>query len=257
MAGKFALALKTILHIHLRGGAASQPRLVLHSPFVHSHLHRIAFAALLSSLSIPHITTYLPTPSCNSPDFRSYRISSRLYRYLFWFASRPPAHEHEHEHEVQISTGSPEDMGFIDVENHIHVSLISLHIAPSTFFAFAILLFVYLYIIHVRNYPKQRIEYRPQPIAQPVPATNVDDRRVGRPLRRPSFFGGLSSRLRARKQRNPPQPQSIAAPPLWLPFAALRLPFRHGLGDVSIRRQIQPAGMATRRKRQSKQRLLE
>jgi len=140
-------------------------------------------------------------------------------------------------------------MSILTIENHlnVNVALVSFTIAPSTFLAFAVLLFAYLYILHVRNNPKPRIEYRPD--IQP----HGDDRRVREPVRRPSLFGGLSGRLRPRKQR----PEPVA--PARLPFSSFWLPFRYGLRDgrVGVGRQIQSASMAPRRKRQSQQRLLE
>jgi hypothetical protein len=105
--------------------------------------------------------------------------------------------------------------------------------------------FVYLYILHVRNNPSPRaaIEHN----------GHGHNRGVGGPVRRPSFFRRVSARLRTRKQRDRP----IA--PLWLPFSPLRLQIRHRIGErrFDFWRQIQPAGMAPRRKRQSQQRLLE
>ena len=136
-------------------------------------------------------------------------------------------------------------MSLIAIENHIHLALISLTIAPSTFLAFVVVAFVYLYIVHVRNNPLPR------------PGIDFDghghDRGVGRPIRRPSVFRRFSARLRTRKQRD----RSIT--PLWIPFPSLWLPLRHRIRErrFDFWRQIQPAGMAPRRKRQSQQRLLE
>jgi hypothetical protein len=136
-------------------------------------------------------------------------------------------------------------MSLITIENHIHLALISLTIAPSTFLALVVVAFVYLYILHVRNSPLARasIDFN----------GHGHDRGVGGPVRRPSFFRRLSARLRTRKQRDRP------VAPLWLPFPSLWLPLRHRIRErrFDFWRQIQPAGMAPRRKRQSQQRLLE
>ena len=136
-------------------------------------------------------------------------------------------------------------MSLIAIENHIHLALISLTVAPSTFLAFVVVAFVYLYIVHVRN--------------NPLPRSGIDfnghghDRGVGRPIRRPSVFRRFSARLRTRKLRD----RSIT--PLWVPFPSLWLPLRHRIRErrFDFWRQIQPASMAPRRKRQSQQRLLE
>lgn len=138
-------------------------------------------------------------------------------------------------------------MSIFTIQNNINFSLISLTIAPSTVLALAVLLFVYLYILHVRN----------NPLARPATANHYqhygDNRGAGRPIRRPSFLRRLSGRLRTRKQRDRP------VAPLWLPFSSLWLPLRYQLGrrGISLGRQIQPTRLETGRKRQSKQRLLE
>ena len=140
-------------------------------------------------------------------------------------------------------------MSLFTIENHINLALISITIAPSTFLALTILAFAYLYIIHVRknslSVPRLQI--------QEAPNNGGDDRAVRGTLRRPPFYRRLSARLRPRKQRDRP------VAPLWLSFSSLWLPIRHRLGDgrFGFGRQIQSAGMATRRKRQSQLRLLE
>jgi len=145
-------------------------------------------------------------------------------------------------------------MPLITVENHVNLSLISLNIAPGTFLAFAVLAFAYLYIIHVRNNPLPRLQVahiEAQVAAHNGPPTH--DRGPGADVRRAPFFRRISARLRTDKQRDRP------VAPLRIPFPSLWLPLRHRLGDgrLGLGRQIQPAGMETRRKRQSKQRLLE
>src|SRR6266536_6671223 len=134
-------------------------------------------------------------------------------------------------------------MSIFTIENHFNVALISLTIAPSTALALTLLLFAYLYILHTRNNP---IPIRGPAITQQQTAHNHGDNRgVGRPLRRPSFFRRISTRLRTRKRRDQP------VAPLWLPFPSFWLPLRQRLGDrgLGFGRQIQSAGMASRRKR--------
>lgn len=137
-------------------------------------------------------------------------------------------------------------MSILSIENHIHLSLISISVAPSTLLALSVLTFVYLYILHVRNNPQPRGETKHT-------RDHGDHRGAGRPLRRPPFVKRLSARFRTRKQRDRP------VAPLWLSFSSLWLPLRHGIrdGGFGFRRQIQSAGMAAGRKRQSQQRLLE
>lgn len=135
-------------------------------------------------------------------------------------------------------------MPIFTVENNISVALISLTIAPSTFLALTVFLFTYLYILHARK--------NPLPHA-PTPAEDYGNNRgARRPVRRPSIIRRLSARLRTRKQRARP------VAPLWLSFSSLWLPIRHRLGDrrLGIGRQIQSAGLETRGKRPSQQRLL-
>lgn len=132
------------------------------------------------------------------------------------------------------------------IENHVNLALISLTIAPSTFIAFTIVSFTYLYIIHVRKNPLPRAAiYHDH--------DHGDDRGARRPVRRPSIFRRFTTRLRTRKQRARP-----IAPP-GLPFPSLWLSIRHRLGDrgLGIGRQIQSAGLETRGKRTPVQRLLE
>ena len=140
-------------------------------------------------------------------------------------------------------------MSIFTIHNNVNVSLISLTIAPSTFLALIILGFAYLYILHVRNNPLPRaaaIEVKPA-------VNHGHDRGARRPLRRPSFIRRLSARLRTRKQRERP------VTPLWLPLTSLWLPLRHRIrdGGLGLWRSIQPAGVASRGKRQSQLRLLE
>jgi len=139
-------------------------------------------------------------------------------------------------------------MSLFTIQNNINFSLISLTIAPSTAIALTLLLFAYLYVLHIRN----------NPIPRPARANHNqhygdNDRGAGRPVRRPSFIRRLSTRLRARKQRDRP------VAPLWLSFSTLWLPLRYQLGrrGVSLGRQIQPARLETGKRRQPKQRLLE
>lgn len=164
-------------------------------------------------------------------------------------------------------------MPVFTVENHVNVSLISLNIAPSTAIALTVLLFIYLYIIHSRDHPlsdhpKQIQQADPRPLPPIHEPRRIDQnhdhdyRRAGRALRRPPFFGRLTTRLRApaRKQRDRalPAPTAVVPPSLWLSFPSFGLPFggqRGGPGPVD--RQILPAGVETRRKRKEKQRLLE
>jgi hypothetical protein len=132
------------------------------------------------------------------------------------------------------------------IENHVNLALISLTIAPSTFLALTIVIFTYLYIIHVRNNPLPR------------PAINHDhgdNRGARRPVRRPSIFRRITTRLRTRTRKQRARPVA----PLWISFSSLWLPLRHRLGDrgFGIRRQIQSAGLETRGKRTPLQRLLE
>jgi len=138
-------------------------------------------------------------------------------------------------------------MSIFTIQNNVNFSLISLTIAPSTALALALVLFVYLYILHVRNNPLSR------PATASHDPHNGDNRRAGRPVRRPSFIRRLSARFRTRKQRDRP------VAPLWLSFSSLWLPLRYQLGrrGISLGRQIQPARLETGRKRQPKQRLLE
>ena len=145
-------------------------------------------------------------------------------------------------------------MPFIAVENHLNVALFSLTIAPSTAIALTVLLFVYLYIIHVRTVPRPEPYYYDEQEESHDIRHGNDNRGAGRPLRRPPLFGRLSTRLRTRKQRTP---KPVA--PLWLSLPSFWLPFRQRVGDgrVGVGRQIQPASVETRRKRQPKQRLLE
>lgn len=170
-------------------------------------------------------------------------------------------------------------MPMFTIANHVNVSLISLNIAPSTAITLTILLFIYLYIIHSRDHPllsdnpKQLQQANPRPlppIHEPcrIEQNNDNDyRRAGRPLRRSSFFGRLSTRLRTptKKQRDraalpPPAtpPTTVIPSTLWLSFPSFGFPFggqRGGSGRLN--RQILPAGVETRRKRKEKQRLLE
>lgn len=140
-------------------------------------------------------------------------------------------------------------MSILSVENHINVALISLTVAPSTCLALAVLLFAYLYIIHARNNP---IRHRGRVASNQQ--QNGHNRGAGRPLRRPPFIKRLSARLRTRKQRDRP-----AVTPLWVPLTSFWLPLRQrfGNGGFDVRKQIQPAGMASRPRRQPQQRLLE
>lgn len=150
-------------------------------------------------------------------------------------------------------------MSILTIENHINVALLSFTIAPSTFLAFAVLLFAYLYILHIRNNPKPRIieQYRPE-IQAAIPYGVEDHRGNGRHIRRPSLYTRLSGRLRTYKQRDRPEPAVRQATS---PLAAFWLPFRNGFRDGGVRRQIQSAGVVQRRSRESKtqsrQRLLE
>lgn len=138
-------------------------------------------------------------------------------------------------------------MPIFTIENNINLSLISLTIAPSTFLASTVFAFTYLYILHVRNNPL------PCAPIEPKHDGRNDHRGARKPIRRPSFIRRLSARLRTRKQRARP----IA--PVWLSLSSFRLPFRHRLGDrgLGFWRQIQSAGLETRGKRPSQQRLLE
>lgn len=146
-------------------------------------------------------------------------------------------------------------MPLLTIENHVHLSLINLNIAPLTFLAFAAVAFTYLYILHIRNNPRPRLQVAH--IQAEVEARNdrpqAHDRRAGADVRRAPFFRRISARLRADKQRDRP------VAPLRIPFASFWLPLRHKFGDgrLDIGRQIQPTGVAKRRKRESKQRLLE
>lgn len=150
-------------------------------------------------------------------------------------------------------------MPLLTVENHVNLSLISLNIAPGTFLAFAVLAFAYLYIIHVRNNPQPRLQVAhiaAHQVQGPVQHNGAPalDRGAGARIRRPPLIKRISARLRTNKQQ---RDQPIA--PLRLPFPSLWLPLgrRLGYGRLDLGRQIQPAGVAPRRKRQSKQRLLE
>lgn len=126
-------------------------------------------------------------------------------------------------------------MPLFSVENHFHVALLSITIAPSTFLGCALLFFAYNYILHIRNNPVPT-----RPARRPIDHDSGNDRRVGKPVRRPSIFGRFSARLRTNKQRDRP------FTPLWLPFTSFWLPFRRqrvGDGRVDVRRQIQPASV--------------
>ena len=161
-------------------------------------------------------------------------------------------------------------MPIFTVENHVNVSLISLHIAPSTAIVLTILLFIYLYIVHSRDYPLSDVTKRVQEIQSPAailePRRNGQNhdpnyRRAGRSLRRPPFFGRFASRFRAStgKQRDRTLPAPAVFPSsLWVSFPSFGLPFggQRG-GSERLDRQIFPAGLETRRGRKEKQRLLE
>lgn len=151
-------------------------------------------------------------------------------------------------------------MTLFTIENHLNVSLLSVAIAPSTFLALTVLFFAYVYVVYLHRHPLPRaenfqlIETRTQRQALAVEPTRHDhDRRDGNHLRRPSYLRRVSGRLRTHKQRDKP------VAPLWLPFPSLWLPFGDKLRDgrVGVGRQIQPAGVETRRKRKTQQRLLE
>ncbi len=151
-------------------------------------------------------------------------------------------------------------MPLLTVENHVNLSLISLNVAPGTFLAFAVLAFTYLYILHTRNNPLPRphreVTYFQAEREHLLQDAATHDRRVGADVRRAPFLRRISARLRTNKQRDRP---AVAVPPLWLPFSSLWLPLRQRIGDgrLGVGRQIQSTSVATRRKRQSKQRLLE
>lgn len=160
-------------------------------------------------------------------------------------------------------TYSISDMSIISIENHLNVALISLTIAPSTCIALAILLFIYLYILHVRNNPIRNL-HRDRFLENHDTNTNNtphphggNNRGARMPLRRPSILKRISTRFRARKQRDRPALPII--PPVWIPVPSLWLSLRQRVGDggFGFGRQIQSAGVATRRQRQSQQRLLE
>lgn len=155
-------------------------------------------------------------------------------------------------------------MPFVTVENHVNLSLINLTVAPGTFLAFVVLAFTYLYILHARNNPvpprarrQTRVTYfQPEQDHSLQNAAPAHDRRAGADVRRSPFAKRFYARFRAHKQRDTP---AVPVSPLWLPFTSFWLPLRQRIGDgrVGVGRQIQSTSVATRRKRQPKQRLLE
>lgn len=162
-------------------------------------------------------------------------------------------------------------MFMFTVENHVQLSLISLTVSQSTCYGLAVILCVYLYIIHVRKHPLPRSS--PDQIDPYGHVRNGRERQHGdhrgarRALRRTSIFRRFAAGLRTREQQRA-RPEALPPPlpvpeenSLWLPFSTFWLPERSrqrvGNGRLGVERAIQPPGVETRRKRSTQQRLLE
>lgn len=138
------------------------------------------------------------------------------------------------------------------VTNEINFSLIAIDIAPSTLIALSTLTATYFYITRDKQLSIAAVPTATTTTINRL-AQHDNDPRSRRPLRRPSIFRRLTTRLRTRKQRAraiaplqpPPNEWALSLAPLWLQVRGLGL----GQRGEPFWRRIQPASVAPRKER--------